>query len=142
MGSEMCIRDRAYVTPEGSTSPSIGSQRASKYLEGSMYLNFYLEGLAGVFGSLLSLALYKPIKMLWSFFISILLTFFGVLGLLVFQEGYLPPFWIKPFLIDSVKDCPYPDQEGKDCRQYYLGCLLYTSPSPRDRTRSRMPSSA
>src|SRR5664280_3620976 len=22
----------------------------------------------------------------------------------------------------------------------YLGCLLYTSPSPRDRTRSRMPS--
>ena len=25
---------------------------------------------------------------------------------------------------------------------YYNGCLLYTSPSPRDRTRSRMPSSA
>ena len=24
----------------------------------------------------------------------------------------------------------------------HLGCLLYTSPSPRDRTRSRMPSSA
>ena len=26
--------------------------------------------------------------------------------------------------------------------QYFKGCLLYTSPSPRDRTRSRMPSSA
>ena len=25
---------------------------------------------------------------------------------------------------------------------FLLGCLLYTSPSPRDRTRSRMPSSA
>ena len=25
---------------------------------------------------------------------------------------------------------------------YFYGCLLYTSPSPRDRTRSRMPSSA
>ena len=25
---------------------------------------------------------------------------------------------------------------------YLYGCLLYTSPSPRDRTRSRMPSSA
>ena len=24
----------------------------------------------------------------------------------------------------------------------YFACLLYTSPSPRDRTRSRMPSSA
>ena len=29
-------------------------------------------------------------------------------------------------------------QDGK----IILGCLLYTSPSPRDRTRSRMPSSA
>ena len=25
---------------------------------------------------------------------------------------------------------------------YYIGCLLYTSPSPRDRQKSRMPSSA
>ena len=33
------------------------------------------------------------------------------------------------------------DTEGKrDAR--FEGCLLYTSPSPRDRTRSRMPSSA
>ena len=27
-------------------------------------------------------------------------------------------------------------------RKYFYICLLYTSPSPRDRTRSRMPSSA
>ena len=26
--------------------------------------------------------------------------------------------------------------------ELYLGCLLYTSPSPRDRQKSRMPSSA
>ena len=32
---------------------------------------------------------------------------------------------------------------GDSPRNFYLwGCLLYTSPSPRDRTRSRMPSSA
>ena len=31
-------------------------------------------------------------------------------------------------------------QEGSQPPLYY--CLLYTSPSPRDRTRSRMPSSA
>ena len=29
-----------------------------------------------------------------------------------------------------------------DLSQFLMGCLLYTSPSPRDRTRSRMPSSA
>ena len=31
---------------------------------------------------------------------------------------------------------------GKSQGKYDEGCLLYTSPSPRDRTRSRMPSSA
>ena len=31
----------------------------------------------------------------------------------------------------------------KDCKRMKIKpCLLYTSPSPRDRTRSRMPSSA
>ena len=36
--------------------------------------------------------------------------------------------------------------DDKKLRKFLLneprGCLLYTSPSPRDRTRSRMPSSA
>ena len=31
---------------------------------------------------------------------------------------------------------------ASDALVYILSCLLYTSPSPRDRTRSRMPSSA
>ena len=31
---------------------------------------------------------------------------------------------------------------GEDGFELYFPCLLYTSPSPRDRTRSRMPSSA
>ena len=38
-------------------------------------------------------------------------------------------------------------KEGKsfdveDMDRWHRSCLLYTSPSPRDRTRSRMPSSA
>ena len=31
---------------------------------------------------------------------------------------------------------------GEDNRKYLNTCLLYTSPSPRDRQKSRMPSSA
>ena len=31
---------------------------------------------------------------------------------------------------------------GQVYNKQYWNCLLYTSPSPRDRTRSRMPSSA
>ena len=34
------------------------------------------------------------------------------------------------------------DQETGMQRELRYACLLYTSPSPRDRTRSRMPSSA
>jgi len=34
----------------------------------------------------------------------------------------------------------FPEAASELARRY--GCLLYTSPSPRDRTRSRMPSSA
>ena len=33
-------------------------------------------------------------------------------------------------------------EQDEKLMEAYLGCLLYTSPSPRDRTRSRMPSSA
>ena len=39
--------------------------------------------------------------------------------------------------IDNPKNFWQMPQGGVD-----EGCLLYTSPSPRDRTRSRMPSSA
>ena len=36
------------------------------------------------------------------------------------------------------------DMSGHRSKKFqpYMTCLLYTSPSPRDRTRSRMPSSA
>ena len=34
------------------------------------------------------------------------------------------------------------DHEVNDHDEEIIDCLLYTSPSPRDRTRSRMPSSA
>ena len=33
-------------------------------------------------------------------------------------------------------------RNGRDSESKRLGCLLYTSPSPRDRQKSRMPSSA
>jgi hypothetical protein len=43
---------------------------------------------------------------------------------------------LKAKLENRILIQPYPDNpESYDC-------LLYTSPSPRDRTRSRMPSSA
>ena len=49
----------------------------------------------------------------------------------VFQSGEIEVRFYEERLVVQTK---YGEQDG--------GCLLYTSPSPRDRTRSRMPSSA
>ena len=48
---------------------------------------------------------------------------------------------LKEIYVERLVD----NMSTKDLVQYVtndIGCLLYTSPSPRDRTRSRMPSSA
>ena len=44
---------------------------------------------------------------------------------------------------NEAPDCPKGlTATGVVTATSFSGCLLYTSPSPRDRTRSRMPSSA
>ena len=53
---------------------------------------------------------------------------------------------IDNLLFISVVTNKLPEEQRAKARNIGLGlalfCLLYTSPSPRDRTRSRMPSSA
>ena len=50
------------------------------------------------------------------------------------------PVSIKEYVLKGIKD---PKMETpKKGNKLFSSCLLYTSPSPRDRTRSRMPSSA
>ena len=51
---------------------------------------------------------------------------------------YLPAL----FIYEDVKGCGFADSLLRKYESSPYFCLLYTSPSPRDRTRSRMPSSA
>ena len=46
---------------------------------------------------------------------------------------------VKPFTLNAITAASQIDQ---DLHVLLIGCLLYTSPSPRDRQKSRMPSSA
>ena len=71
--------------------------------------------------------------------------------LLLCATGGLQHFNHPKQLSKFVGVVPYSHQSGKSVRKKgritkkgnsALSCLLYTSPSPRDRTRSRMPSSA
>ena len=48
---------------------------------------------------------------------------------------------IYPFYVNEIPNIEYIEKNGLNCAGF-INCLLYTSPSPRDNTTSRMPSSA
>ena len=50
--------------------------------------------------------------------------------------------WVKSFFSSSTNSVRNDIEDALDDTTGHEFCLLYTSPSPRDRTRSRMPSSA
>jgi hypothetical protein len=92
----------------------------NKYYEGSIYLNFYLDGASGITGNVLSVLIYGPLRMRWSFIISFSITIIGIIFLLLFQQGVISPHWIGVFFRDKS---PYPEDSPKD-RDYYLGYLI------------------
>ena len=67
---------------------------------------------------------------------TLLQTEIQYLGHLITADGIKP----LPDKLEAIRNFPVP-RCLRDVTVFY-GCLLYTSPSPRDRTRSRMPSSA
>ena len=76
-------------------------------------------------------------------FSRVLLLILIALGLILAVVLY---YTVNPRLPDyvPVEQVRYQDQWSAADRQtyYFTPCLLYTSPSPRDRQKSRMPSSA
>jgi len=58
-----------------------------------------------------------------------------------FDHGAIIQYCDRPFPFEpgNVKDML---RAVMRMNKHIIDCLLYTSPSPRDRTRSRMPSSA
>ena len=57
------------------------------------------------------------------------------------QDFYHALHIAKQIGYDGVEFAGFFGKEAIETKKY-IDCLLYTSPSPRDRTRSRMPSSA
>ena len=72
----------------------------NKYFEGSLFVNFYLDGLSGIIGSLISASTYSCFGMRYAFVFSITLTLLGAIGLLVYEEGYLSPHFMYKFEIE------------------------------------------
>lgn len=70
-------------------------QFLTKYYEGNLYLNFYLDGLAGLIGVTLSTPLYNWAKMKYTYITSISLTLISILFLFLFQEKYISSHWVQ-----------------------------------------------
>ena len=71
--------------------------------------------------------------------IGIIVVFASVLGGYVLSHGKIAAL-IQPFEVLIIGGAAL--GAFLQANPGYMTCLLYTSPSPRDRTRSRMPSSA
>ena len=63
-------------------------------------------------------------------------------SILGFSFLSLLPNSIAIYFADYLEDSTIKNQPSLSSKGKFYNCLLYTSPSPRDRTRSRMPSSA
>ena len=57
----------------------------NKDYEGSIYINYYMDFVAGIIGAILGIVLFKYLRMRWSFIIVLSLALFGSIFLLLFQ---------------------------------------------------------
>jgi hypothetical protein len=92
----------------------------NKYLAGTIYLNYYFDGIAGVVAYIIGKPLYQFCKIKNSFITSNAITLFGATFILLFEGGY-----ISPYFIDSM-GCPpsgYPEGSEKD-RKYHLNKII------------------
>lgn len=55
-------------------------------LEGNIFINFYLDGLSGLIGYSIAKPIYKFLRLRWTIFISVSISMFFMIWLLVFQE--------------------------------------------------------
>ena len=55
-------------------------------LDGNIFLNFYLDGISGIIGYSIAKPIYKYLRLRWTIFISVSITVFFLVWLLVFQE--------------------------------------------------------
>lgn len=70
-------------------------QYMNKYLSGTIFINFYIEGVAGIVGFLLGKLLNYWWKTKISFIISYVVTIVGAFGIFLFESEIISPYIIN-----------------------------------------------
>lgn len=76
----------------------------TKYYEGGLFLNYYLDALANLIGCLIALPMYRWLRMRLAFMVTVSCTFVGVLFIMLFQDGYIDPGWITAFGVEPSNE--------------------------------------
>ena len=92
----------------------------NKYLSGSIYINYYFDGISGLIAYSIGKPLYRYLKIRNAFLISNYITIVGALGIILFESDI-----ISPYFIDSLGCSPsgYPEGSAKD-RKYHLDRII------------------
>lgn len=85
----------------------------TKEFEGNIFLNFYLDGLAGVVGLLIGLPIYRYCKIRATFILGFSLAWVWLLLLLLFEQEYASTSWIHSLGVPSG-DHPEDSPEQRD----------------------------
>ena len=85
----------------------------TKYYEGSIYINFYLDGIACLLGSTLSLISYNFLKTRWSYAISLSLTLIFVILVMIYQQDFASPHFVES-LLPADKKSPFEEDSEED----------------------------
>ena len=81
-------------------------QYITKYIEGNLFLNYYLDATATLVGISIAQPLYRWLKMKYTFILSLSFTVVLLVFLLLFQEHYLSTV--------HREDSPYPEGSKED----------------------------
>ena len=79
----------------------------NKYLEGSIYTNFYLEGLAGVVGSAFAEYSYSYLKLRDGTIFGTIMTLIGGFFIWMFEGGVFSPKFVTKWGFSPKS--PYPE---------------------------------
>lgn len=93
----------------------------NKYLEGSIYTNFYLEGFAGVVGSFCAELALTLLMLKNATFLGTSVTIIGGLLIWGFEGGLFGVNWIHHW--GFSRRAPYPDG-SQEQREFYLAAIM------------------